>query len=379
MQSTHQLIMEDARRMPAVKDQSVDLVVTSPPYPMIEMWDRVFSETDPAIEKALARSEGNLAFDLMHQQLDAVWGEIARVVKPGGITCINIGDATRSLKGHFQLFPNHARLISKFQALGFSLLPSVIWRKPTNAPTKFMGSGMLPPGAYITLEHEHILIFRKGAKRDCSDDLLKQNRRASAYFWEERNVWFSDVWFDLPGASQELSPAKIRERSGAFPFELPLRLISMFSMKDDRVLDPFLGTGTTLQAAMCLGRNGLGYEVDPNFQTLILQKIAAVPDIANHMISRRLQAHTEFVRARSNTKADLKYQNRYYGFPVMTRQEQDLRLEPVQNVRYLSDDRFQVCYRHLERIGPPKTSAHAAMSTSKPIPGIAKGHQLKLF
>ena len=69
-------------------------------------------------------------------------------------------------------------------------MPAILWRKPTNAPNKFMGSGMLPPNAYVTLEHEYILMFRWGAKREFSQEEQKRSRRESAYFWEERNGWF---------------------------------------------------------------------------------------------------------------------------------------------------------------------------------------------
>jgi DNA modification methylase len=121
------------------------------------------------------------------------------------------------------------------QKLGFSALPAILWRKQTNAPNKFMGSGMMPPGAYVTLEHEYILILRKGNKREFTSIKEKQNRRESAFFQEERNFWFSDVWMDLKGTTQNLFDNKATERSAAYPFELPYRLISMFSVKSDTV------------------------------------------------------------------------------------------------------------------------------------------------
>ena len=225
----HRVWMEDASSMESVEDQSVDLVVTSPPYPMIQMWDEHFNAADSLIGEAIAQSNSAVAFERMHQCFDPVWRALLRVLKPGGIACINIGDATRSIDGHFQLFANHARVISSLISLGFQHLPSIIWRKPTNAPTKFMGSGMLPPGAYVTLEHEYILIFRKGGKRTLSQDHEKLARRNSAYFWEERNAWFSDIWTDLRGTAQLLDQNGGRMRSGAFPLELAYRLINMFS------------------------------------------------------------------------------------------------------------------------------------------------------
>lgn len=160
----HKLIIGAAQQMTAIDDDSVNLVVTSPPYPMIEMWDEVFTLQNNKISTVL-QCAPNSAFELMHQELDMVWKECFRVIKPGGFLCINIGDATRTIDGNFQLFNNHARIISCCQSVGFTCLPNIIWRKQTNAPNKFMGSGMLPCGAYVTLEHEYILVFRKGAKK----------------------------------------------------------------------------------------------------------------------------------------------------------------------------------------------------------------------
>lgn len=146
--------------------ESVDLIVTSPPYPMIEMWDEIFSDLNPLISEALNKLAGMQAYALMHQELDSVWDEVYRVLKEGRFVCINIGDATRTINGDFQLYTNHSRINNYLQQLGFSSLPAILWRKQANAPNKFMGSGMLPAGAYVTLEHEYILIARKGSKRE---------------------------------------------------------------------------------------------------------------------------------------------------------------------------------------------------------------------
>ena len=142
--------------------------------------------------------------------LTRVWREVHRVLADGGIACINIGDATRTLGDRFALYPNHARILVRLVELGFVPLPVILWRKQTNAPNKFMGSGMLPPGAYVTLEHEYILIVRKGGKRGFLSEEGKGLRRESAFFWEERNRWFSDVWSDLKGTVQGLSDRKVR-------------------------------------------------------------------------------------------------------------------------------------------------------------------------
>ncbi len=376
----HHFILEDASDMSAVHDDSIHLAVTSPPYPMIEMWDDAFSAGNADIAEALKRSDADHAFELMHRELDAVWQELRRVLIPGGIACINIGDATRSIQGNFRLFANHARIIQAFQAIGLCQLPTILWRKTTNAPNKFMGSGMMPPGAYVTLEHEYILIFRNGMKREFSDDKDKQIRRQSAYFWEERNNWFSDVWMGLPGTSQKMDNADSRLRSAAFPLELAYRLINMFSIKGDTVLDPFLGSGTTMIAAMCASRNSLGYEVDNKLQQVVLQKVASVPDLAQQLIDERLDAHRDFIKERNTSKGDLKYVNNHYGFAVMTRQEQDLCLDRVKSIQYRSGNRFTVGY-----INPASDPGDVQACRDAPTPEVdterrpSKGRQLKLF
>src|SRR5690554_4953442 len=243
MITKHRTFIENAQNMSSLNDNTIDLIVTSPPYPMIQMWDSVMYTFNPEIEKEMEKYNGVNAFNLMHIELDKVWSECYRVLKDGGFACINIGDATRTLNGNFALYSNHSRIIKSFLKLGFNNLPNILWRKQTNAPNKFMGSGMLPAGAYVTLEHEWILIFRKGDKRVFKSELEKLERRKSAYFWEERNVWFSDIW-DFKGVKQRLENTNGRERSAAFPIELPYRLINMFSLRNDTILDPFVGTGT---------------------------------------------------------------------------------------------------------------------------------------
>ncbi|MEE8552751.1 MAG: DNA methyltransferase, partial [Desulfobacterales bacterium] len=156
MKTNHKIIYDNAIKMEAVSSESVALMVTSPPYPMIEMWDDMFGQQSSSVKKALAKGDGPDAFELMHQVLDPVWREVYRVLKFGGFACINIGDATRTINGNFSLYPNHMRILKAALELGFSALPCILWRKQTNAPNKFMGSGMLPAGAYVTLEHEYI-------------------------------------------------------------------------------------------------------------------------------------------------------------------------------------------------------------------------------
>lgn len=181
MITNHNIYIGASQQMCQTKDASIDLVVTSPPYPMIEMWDEVMGKQNPKIFDYIGR-QPDVAFELMHQELDKVWKECYRVMKPGGFLCINIGDATRTINGNFTLYNNHSRISKACLDLGFVGLPNIIWRKQTNAPNKFMGSGMLPCGAYVTLEHEWILIFRKGDKRVFKTSCDKLERMKSSFF-----------------------------------------------------------------------------------------------------------------------------------------------------------------------------------------------------
>jgi len=238
------------------------------------------------------------------------------VLRPGGMLCINVGDATRSLGDGFDLYPNHARISSACAALGLQMLPDILWRKQTNVPNKFVGSGTLPPGVYVALEHEWILIFRKSPPRVFGSDEARRKRRQSAFFWEERNIWFSDVW-DFKGARQVLGSrhggAKgRRDRSAAFPFEVAYRLISMFSVKDDLVLDPFAGRGTTLLAAMCASRNSTGVELEQSLIPFVQAGVSGIVAEANRRILERLEREILLVTLSSlETLDDLQWRIRY--------------------------------------------------------------------
>jgi DNA modification methylase len=224
------------------------------------------------------------------------------------------------------MYSNHARIVNSLQRLGLTQLPDILWRKPTNAPNKFMGSGTLPVGAYVTYEHEYILIFRRGERRLFNREEERRNRRQSAFFWEERNRWFSDIWEDLKGSAQSLADRAARRRSGAYPFELAYRLICMHSTYGDTVLDPFLGTGTTMAGAIASGRNSIGIEIDESLRQTIDVAIARAVAVGAARATSRLVEHRKFVDERLREGRTFKHCNKHYGFPVMTSQECDLQL-----------------------------------------------------
>ena len=171
-----------------------------------------------------------------------------------------------------------------------------------------------------------------------------KNRRESAFFWEERNVWYSDIWEDLKGAPQRLFDDKVRNRSAAFPFEIPYRLINMYSVKGDTVLDPFLGIGTTMYAAIASGRHSVGFEIEQHFRDAIFSKMDTIVDYANDRIDNRLHNHLRFVKERHKNQRKLKHLNAYYGFPVMTKQEKILLINPLVGVKEIEENCFETTY-----------------------------------
>jgi DNA modification methylase len=336
----HRVVAGDASDLD-LGDDSVELVVTSPPYPMVELWDDLFVQRRPAVEARLSAGDGVGAFELMHEDLDAVWAEVARVLAPGGLACINVGDATRRVGDQFRLFRNAARIAAAFEELGLMPLPRILWRKPANSTAKFMGSGMLPPNAYVTQEHEAVILVRNGGPRSFLPG--SDRRYESAFFWEERNRWFSDLWTDVGGDDQTLQGGP-RDRSAAFPLELPFRLIAMFSVYGDTILDPFWGTGTTTLAAMATARNSVGYELSGELVAEFDDRVADAPEIADRRATERLRAHREFVRERRQAGDPLEYDAINYDFPVMTEQERHVLLRGIESVSS-TDDGYHVQHR----------------------------------
>lgn len=235
--------------MPELKDNSVHLVVTSPPYPMIEKWDDLYLSADTLYPM-------ELSFKSRHALLKRVWAECYRVLVPGGICCINIGDTTRTFDDEiggkcFKCYPNYAKVVIDCLDIGFVPLIPILWKKISNRPNAFLGSGFIPTSGYISQDCEYIAILRKGGIRKFKP--LDEARYASIFTKQQRDKWFQQIW--------EVQGVAGAGDTSAFPGEIPYRLIRMFSIKSDTVLDPFTGLGTTGAIAEQLDRKFLGYEL----------------------------------------------------------------------------------------------------------------------
>lgn len=339
------IINASSQNMEDLDTKSVDLIVTSPPYPMIEMWDDCFASQSEAVKDALNNKEWRTAFYEMHQVLNRTWKECDRVLKDNGFVCINIGDATRTCDGEFQLFSNHTKIIDAFESMGYSVLPDIHWRKQTTAPNKFMGSGMYPAGAYVTYEHEYILIFRKGGKRIFKGD-EKILRQQSAYFWEERNVWFSDLW-DIKGVSQVIKNSSTRKRSASYPFEIPYRLINMYSAYNDTVLDPFGGLSTTALACVASNRNCYCYEIDSELCKISDETICNSKEYINNINFKRLENHLAFINTLPSDKKEKCYVNNNHNFMVKTKQETEALLYRVDSIIANGEHEYSIEYKKM--------------------------------
>ncbi len=253
----HTIITGDSRAMNETENQSVQLIITSPPY-----WQLKDYGTDNQIGY-------NDSYEQYINNLNLVWQESYRVLENGCKLCINIGDqyARTTIYGRYKVIPIRTEIIKFCEAIGFDYMGAVIWQKigttNTTGGASIMGSFPNPRNGIFKLDYEFILVFKKQGKS--KNIISKAVKKQSAMTKNEWNTYFTGHW-NFSGARQDGHIAM-------FPPELPKRLIKMFSFIGDTVLDPFLGSGTTSMVASKLQRNSIGYEINPEFIPLIEKKI----------------------------------------------------------------------------------------------------------
>jgi len=253
------IYLADSRNMAEVPDESIALVVTSPPY-----WH--IKDYGMPNQIGYGQSLHEYLYDLSR-----VWRECWRVLMPGRRLCINIGDqfARATTYGRYKVVPLHAEVIAQCETLGFDYMGAIIWRKKTTMrPTGgavVMGSFPYPPNGIVELDYEFILLFKKPEIRRRKGTVPRHLKEASQLSRTEWKELFRGHW-EFAGQRQVLHEAM-------FPEELPRRLIRMFSFVGETVLDPFVGSGTTVKVALELGRNAIGYEIQPAFEPIIREKL----------------------------------------------------------------------------------------------------------
>ena len=258
METMHKLIQGDSRNLSLIKDRSVHLIITSPPYWQLKDYG----------------NDGQIGFHDSYEcyinNSNAVWAECYRVLHDGCRLCINIGDqfARSVYYGRYKVIPIRTEIIRFCETLGMDYMGAVIWQKQTTMNTTgggaVMGSFPYPRNGILKIDYEFILIFKKQGKAPVP---TVEQKKLSEMTKEEWNAYFASHW-NFGGAKQDGHIA-------VFPEELPRRLIKMFSFAGETIFDPFMGSGTTALAARNLQRNSIGYEINPDFKLYYEQKVVS--------------------------------------------------------------------------------------------------------
>lgn len=260
--TSHDLIHGDARTASALDENSIHLVVTSPPYWTLKRYNEHEEQLGHITD-----------YDEFIARLDEVWRNCYRALAPGGRLIVNVGDVCLSRKknnGRHTVVPLHATIQDHCKAIGFDNLAPIIWHKIANAKYEVSGSGGFlgkpyEPNAVIKNDIEFVLMQRKpGGYRSPT----KLERLQSIISAENYQVWFRQIWSDLRGTSNPNHPAP-------FSIEFAERLVRMFSFVGDTVLDPFMGSGTTNLACARWGRNSIGIEIDAKYYEIARKRVAA--------------------------------------------------------------------------------------------------------
>ena len=252
----HILVNGDSRNLSMIPDESVHLVVTSPPYWQLK---------DYGTENQIGFHDN---YESYINNLNIVWSECFRVLHKGCRMCINIGDqfARSVYYGRYKVIPIRTEIIRFCESLGMDYMGAIIWQKQTTMNTTgggaVMGSFPYPRNGILKIDYEFILIFKKLGN---SPSVPKEQKDKSAMTKDEWNSFFSSHW-NFAGAKQDGHIA-------VFPEELPRRLIKMFSFVGETVFDPFMGSGTTALAARNLNRNSIGYEINAEYTEYYKQKL----------------------------------------------------------------------------------------------------------
>ena len=261
--ATQRVIVGDARAMAAVASDSIHLAITSPPYFNAKMYS-----------VAGAGDLGNVHdLDEWLAEIGQVWREVYRALQPGRKFFLNIMNLPVRENKSFRALNLVGRNIDLCESIGFTFKRDIVWHK-TNGVRAHFGTYPYPGGILINNMHESILEFEKPTRRPGQKYAhltarQKEDSRLDKDFW--LSVKNSDVWLMKPEKS-----GRNRNHAAPFPEELPARLIRAYSFVGETVLDPFLGSGTTLAAAARYRRNGIGYDINPDFCAIAEKRLMEI-------------------------------------------------------------------------------------------------------
>lgn len=230
-----------AERMSELPDSCVHLMVTSPPYNVGKDYD------------------DDLSLDEYRLFLKRVWGEVRRVLVPGGRACINLANLGRK-----PYIPLHAFIIRDLLDLEFLMRGEIIWDKgASSSASTAWGSWQSASNPTLRDAHEYILVFSKDSFRRDRVEGRRDTIQKEEFLEFTKSVWT----FSAESARKVGHPAP-------FPVELPYRLIQLYTFEGEVVLDPFMGSGQTALAALRSGRRFVGYEINSEYVALSEKRIA---------------------------------------------------------------------------------------------------------
>ena len=297
MKTLHKIVIGDSRKMKEVSDESVHLVITSPPYWQLK---------DYGNGKQIGYND---SYEEYINNLNLVWNECYRILHKGCRLCINIGDqfARSVYYGRYKVIPIRTEIIKFCESIGFDYMGAIIWQKVTTTHTTggatVMGSYPFPRNGILKIDYEFILIFKKYGN---SPKVSKEVKDQSKLTKEEWNQYFTGHW-NFPGEKQV-------KHLAMYPCELPRRLIKMFSFVGDTVLDPFLGSGTTSLVAKNLDRNSIGYEINEDFLPVIRDKLSVEQRSVTQDATFEIIKQDEF---KLNIEEEIKKLSYIFRDPVM--------------------------------------------------------------
>lgn len=263
----HILYHADARNLSYIKDNSVHLILTSPPYFNLKEYRKGKSQLGVIDD-----------YQQFLDELEKVWKECYRILVPGGrIVCV-VGDVclSRRKNGRHAVLPLHSDIAVSCRKIGFDNLNPILWHKISNAKFEANTNSSIlgkpyEPNAIIKNDLEYILMERKpGGYRTPTI----QQREDSRIEKDDFQKWFSQIW-EMPGASTR------NGHPAPFPLELATRLVKMFSFVGDTVVDPFCGSGTTMIAAINTNRNSIGVETEVYYCDHILNRLECEKSLLN--------------------------------------------------------------------------------------------------